>query len=55
MDLKDKAKSGVMGICRKDRSLYVVREDYLQKMDGVNLLRMSKLRMEEWVDAWMDG
>lgn len=51
MDLKDKARTGVTGICRKDRSLRAVREDYLQKMDGVGLLSMSKLRMEEWVDA----
>lgn len=55
MDLKNKAKTGVVGICRKHRSLCVVRGNYLQKMDGVGLLSISKLKMEEWADAWMDG
>lgn len=32
----------------------VVRENHLKKMDDVGLLRISKLRMERWVNAWMN-
>ena len=32
----------------------VVRENHLKKMDGVGLLRISKLRMERWMDAGMN-
>ena len=32
----------------------VVRENHLKKMDGVGLLRISKLRMDIWVDVWMN-
>ena len=32
----------------------VVRENNLKKMDGMSLLRISKLRMERWVDAWIN-
>ena len=32
----------------------VVRENHFKKMDGMSLLRISKLRMERWVDAWIN-
>lgn len=43
MDLKGKQK---LALCKWDKSLGVVREDYLKKMVGVGLLRVGKMRME---------
>jgi hypothetical protein len=33
----------------------VTKENYLKKMDGLELPKISKLKIDRWMDGQMDG